>query len=111
MFPCGKRCAICIRRDGNGSNSIVATSAGGQSLLAGLLMAAPHAGWAADAPPPPGWYSAGGLSFVMASGNSGASTLGAKAEEDARQVKGVVDVKNGIQIKEASADTDHAAAR
>jgi len=49
-------------------------------LLAGLLMAAPHAGWAADAPPPPGWYSAGGLSFVMASGNSGASTLGAKAE-------------------------------
>src|SRR6185503_1866350 len=34
-----------------------------------------------------------------------------KAEEDARTVKGVVDVKNGLQIKEASADTDHAAAR
>ena len=34
-----------------------------------------------------------------------------KAEEDARAVKGVVDVKNGLQIKEASAQTDHAAAR
>jgi osmotically-inducible protein OsmY len=41
----------------------------------------------------------------------GSSAEKTKAEEDARTVKGVVDVKNGIQIKEASADTDHAAAR
>ena len=48
--------------------------------LAGLLAATASAGWAADAPPPPGWYSKSGLSFVMTSGNSGTSTLGAKAE-------------------------------
>ena len=35
---------------------------------------------AADAPPPPGWYSKDGLSFVMTSGNSSASTFGAKVE-------------------------------
>ena len=48
--------------------------------LAGLLAATASAGWAADAPPPPGWYSKSGLSFVMTSGNSGTSTLGAKVE-------------------------------
>jgi hypothetical protein len=49
-------------------------------ILIGLLVGAADAGWAADAAPPPGWYSTGGLSFVMAGGNSRASTLGAKAE-------------------------------
>ena len=49
-------------------------------LLAGLLLGAPGAGGAADAPPPPGWYSTSGLSFVMAAGNSSASSLGVKAE-------------------------------
>src|SRR5436190_18831882 len=43
-----------------------------------LVAAAPV--WAADAPPPPGGYSKSGLSYVMAAGNSSASTLGAKAE-------------------------------
>jgi hypothetical protein len=49
-------------------------------VLIGLLVGAVDAGWAADAPPPAGWYSTSGLSFVMAGGNSRASTLGAKAE-------------------------------
>ena len=47
--------------------------------LVGLLAVA-NPGWAADAPPPPGWYSKSGLSFVMTGGNSGTSTLGAKVE-------------------------------
>lgn len=45
-------------------------------FLAGLAGASP----AADAPPPLGWYSTSGLSFVMAGGNSRASTLGARVE-------------------------------
>jgi putative salt-induced outer membrane protein YdiY len=49
-------------------------------LLGGLLVGTADAGGAADPPPPPGWYSTSGLSFVMAAGNSRASTLGAKAE-------------------------------
>lgn len=51
-------------------------------LLSGLLTwtAGAGASAAADAPPPLGWYSASGLSFVMAAGNSRASTLGARAE-------------------------------
>jgi hypothetical protein len=48
--------------------------------LVGLLAATATAVGAAAAPPPPGWYSKSGLSFVMTSGNSGTSTLGAKAE-------------------------------
>ena len=48
--------------------------------LVALLAAIANAGWAADAPPLPGWYSKSGLSFVMTSGNSGTSTLGGKAE-------------------------------
>jgi hypothetical protein len=47
--------------------------------MVGLLAGAATAVGAADAPPP-GWYSKSGLSFVMTSGNSGTSTLGAKAE-------------------------------
>ena len=35
---------------------------------------------AAEPPPAPGWYSTSGLSYVMAAGNSGASSLGFKAE-------------------------------
>src|SRR5438876_3073380 len=49
-------------------------------LVAGLCVGAAGPGRGADAPPPPGWYSTSGLSFVMAGGNSRASTLGAKAE-------------------------------
>jgi hypothetical protein len=48
-------------------------------VLIGLLVGAADIGGTADAPPP-GWYSTSGLSFVMAGGNSRASTLGAKAE-------------------------------
>ena len=55
------------------------------SVRRALLLAAMAAGsaavsGAADAPPPLGWYSTSGLSFVMASGNSRASTLGARVE-------------------------------
>jgi len=49
-------------------------------LLAGLLAASARPGRAADAPPAPGWYSTSGLSYVMAAGNSRASSLGFKAE-------------------------------
>lgn len=49
-------------------------------LVAVLLAGAPRAGWAADPPPPLGWYFTSGLSFVMAGGNSRSSTLGARAE-------------------------------
>ena len=49
-------------------------------LVAGLCVGAAGPGRGADAPPPPGWYSTSGLSFVMAAGNSRASTLGFKAE-------------------------------
>jgi len=49
-------------------------------LLMGLVTASARLSHAADEPPPPGWYSTSGLSFVMAAGNSRASTLGAKAE-------------------------------
>jgi len=49
-------------------------------ILAGLLAAAAAPARADDAPPPLGWYFTGGLSFVMTSGNSPASTFGAKAE-------------------------------
>ena len=49
-------------------------------LLAGVLAASAGRGQTADAPPPPGWYSTGGLSYVMAAGNSSASSLGFKAE-------------------------------
>jgi len=48
---------------------------------------------------------------VALTGMVNSSAEKTKAEEDARAVKGVVDVKNGLQIKEASAQTDHAAAR
>src|SRR5207245_3369713 len=48
-------------------------------LVAGLCVGAAGPGRGADAPPP-GWYSTSGLSFVMAAGNSRASTLGFKAE-------------------------------
>jgi len=46
----------------------------------GLLAGTAGASLAADAPPPLGWYSTSGLSFVMAAGNSRASTLGARVE-------------------------------
>jgi Protein of unknown function, DUF481 len=36
--------------------------------------------WSADPPPPLGWYSKSGLSYVLATGNSATSTLGAKVE-------------------------------
>jgi hypothetical protein len=49
-------------------------------LLSGLLAGSGGVGRAADAPPPPGWYSSSGLSYVMAAGNSSASSLGFKAE-------------------------------
>ena len=49
-------------------------------LLAGVLAATAGRGHAADAPPPPGWYSTSGLSYVVAAGNSSASSLGFKAE-------------------------------
>ena len=49
-------------------------------LLSGLLAGSASLGRAADAPPPPGWYSTSGLSYVMAAGNSSASSLGFKAE-------------------------------
>jgi len=49
-------------------------------LLAGLLAAGARPGGAADAPPPPGWYSTSGLSYVVTGGNSGTSALGFKAE-------------------------------
>jgi putative salt-induced outer membrane protein YdiY len=48
--------------------------------IAGLLAAGARPGRAADAPPPTGWYSTSGLSYVMAAGNSSASSLGFKAE-------------------------------
>ena len=49
---------------------LLATMAAGSAAVSG----------AADAPPPLGWYSTSGLSFVMAAGNSRASTLGARVE-------------------------------
>jgi hypothetical protein len=49
-------------------------------LLAFLLAGTGGIGQAADAPPPLGWYSTSGLGFVMAAGNSRASSLGFKAE-------------------------------
>ena len=49
-------------------------------LLVGLLAGNAGASLAAEAPPPLGWYSTSGLSFVMAAGNSRASTLGARVE-------------------------------
>jgi uncharacterized protein DUF481 len=49
-------------------------------LLAGLLATTTGLARAADPPPPPGWYSTSGLSYVMAAGNSSASSLGFKAE-------------------------------
>ena len=49
-------------------------------LLAGILATTTGLARAADPPPPPGWYSTGGLSYVMAAGNSSASSLGFKAE-------------------------------
>jgi hypothetical protein len=49
-------------------------------LAIGVLAGANGLAWAADPPPPPGWYSTSGLSFVMATGNSRASTFGGKAE-------------------------------
>jgi uncharacterized protein DUF481 len=36
--------------------------------------------WPADPPPPLGWYSKSGLSYVLATGNSATSTFGAKVE-------------------------------
>lgn len=49
-------------------------------MLTGLLAASARPGRAADEPPPPGWYSTSGLSYVLAAGNSSASSLGFKAE-------------------------------
>ena len=49
-------------------------------LLSGLVVGSGGTSRAADAPPPLGWYSTGGLSYVMAAGNSSASSLGFKAE-------------------------------
>lgn len=49
-------------------------------LIASILAGSGGLVRAADAPPPPGWYSTSGFSFVMASGNSGTSALGLKAE-------------------------------
>ena len=49
-------------------------------LLTGLLAAGARPGRAADEPPPPGWYSTSGLSYVAAAGNSSASSLGFKLE-------------------------------
>jgi uncharacterized protein DUF481 len=49
-------------------------------MVIGVLSGPTGAGWAADLPPPPGWYSTSGLSFVVAAGNSRASTFGGKAE-------------------------------
>jgi len=49
-------------------------------LLAGILATTTGLARAADAPPPPGWYSTSGLSYVMAAGNASASSLGFKAE-------------------------------
>ena len=50
------------------------------SLLACILASSGSLAGAADPPPAPGWYSTSGFSFVMASGNSGTSALGLKAE-------------------------------
>jgi hypothetical protein len=55
-------------------------SRSGAVLLIGLIACAADAGWAADDPPAPGWYSTSGLSYVVAAGNTRTSTLGAKAE-------------------------------
>ena len=49
-------------------------------VLACVLATSASLGRTADAPPPPGWYSTSGLSYVMAAGNSSASSLGFKAE-------------------------------
>jgi Protein of unknown function, DUF481 len=49
-------------------------------LLAVILATTSGRARAADAPPPLGWYSTSGLSYVMAAGNSRASSLGFKAE-------------------------------
>jgi hypothetical protein len=49
-------------------------------VFAGLCLCSAVPGRGADAPPPPGWYSTSGLSFVMAAGNSRASTLGFKVD-------------------------------
>jgi putative salt-induced outer membrane protein YdiY len=52
-----------------------------RALLAACLLAGgARTSEAADPPPPLGWYSTSGLSFVMAGGNSRASTLGARVE-------------------------------
>jgi len=48
--------------------------------LLGLSAGLARGAWPAEPPPPPGWYSKSGLSFVMASGNSATSTFGAKVE-------------------------------
>jgi hypothetical protein len=49
-------------------------------LLVGMCAGAAVPVRAADPPSSPGWYSTSGLSYVMAAGNSSASSLGFKAE-------------------------------
>jgi len=49
-------------------------------LLSAVVAGSAAPGRAADAPPPPGWYSTSGLSYVAAAGNSSASSLGFKLE-------------------------------
>jgi hypothetical protein len=50
------------------------------AMLAAVLASIAGTSAAADPPPPLGWYSTSGLSYVRAGGNSGASTLGARVE-------------------------------
>ena len=57
------------------------TTPGRRVLLLSAVFATGAAGaHAADPPPPPGWYTTGGLSYVLTSGNAGTSSLGLKAE-------------------------------
>lgn len=58
---------------------------------------------AADAPPPPGWYSKDGLSFVMTSGNSSTSTFGAKVELKRLWTKSTFSLF-GSAVRSSSAD-------
>jgi len=76
-----------------------------------LLIAIAHGARSAYAPPPPGWYSKSGLSFVMTTGNSGTSTLGAKLEVKRLWPKATFALNGSVVRAEASEPSRRAVGR